>query len=73
MTGKERLLATLAGERADRVPFVPNIWQWFHVNRDAGTLPADWADVPEPVAALRRLGADVMSNRDAALKYGSFC
>jgi hypothetical protein len=37
MTGKERLLATLAGERADRVPFVPNIWQWFHVHRDAGT------------------------------------
>jgi hypothetical protein len=67
MTGKERLLATLAGERADRVPFVPNIWQWFHVHRDAGTLPADWADVPEPVEALRRLGADVMSKFDGVV------
>jgi len=46
MTGRERILTALAGDRSDRVPFVPNIWQWFHVNRSAGGFPPSWPRRP---------------------------
>lgn len=61
MTGRERILATLAGEAPDRVPFVPNLWQWFYVNQERGTLPPALATAQNPLDALRLLGADVMS------------
>ena len=63
MTGKDRILATLAGNRADRVPFVPNIWQWYYVNEFKGTLPraASVKHCRNPIEALRALGADVFS------------
>lgn len=64
MTGRARILSTLRGESPDRVPFVPNLWQWFHVNRTRGTLPVELQDCPSPLSALRRLGADVMSKFD---------
>jgi hypothetical protein len=67
MTGKERILATLAGQPADRAPFAPNLWQWFHVNRGAGRLPAALAGAGDPVEALRRLGAEVLSKFDGAV------
>ena len=67
MTGKERILAALAGQPPDRVPFVPNVWQWFHVNRGASRLPAALADAGDPVEALRRLGADVLSKFDGVV------
>jgi hypothetical protein len=69
MTGKERILATLAGETPDRVPFAPNIWQWFHVNRSTGRLPAELAAVTDPVEALRFLEADVLSKFDGAVVH----
>ena len=55
MTGTERILATLAGERPDRVPFAPNIWQWFYVNRAAGRLSAELAGAAE---AMRRISEE---------------
>lgn len=61
MTGKDRILATLAGNRADRVPFVPNIWQWYYVNEFKGTLPQAARDCKHPIEALRILGADIFS------------
>ena len=64
LTGKERILTVLSGGTPDRVPFVPNIWQWFHVNQSRGTLPEELCDAATPVAALRRVGADVMSKFD---------
>ena len=67
MTGKERILATLAGQTPDRVPFAPNIWQWFYVNRGAGRLPAALAAAGDPLEALRLLGADVLSKFDGAV------
>ena len=67
MTGKERILATLAGEPPDRVPFVPNVWQWFHVNHGAQRLPAALADADDPVEALRCLGTDVLSKFDGVV------
>ena len=59
--GKERILATLAGEIADRIPFVPNIWQWFYVNQYNGTLPEEIRNTAHPVDALRWMGADIFS------------
>jgi hypothetical protein len=47
------------------VPFVPNIWQWFHVNHYNGTLPAALAGMTDPVQVLKVLGADVFSKFDA--------
>ena len=64
MTGRERILTTLEGGRPDRVPFVPNIWQWFHVNQARDTLPEILRGCRSPLAALRVIGADVMSKFD---------
>jgi len=64
MNGKERILCALSGERPDRVPFVPNLWQWFYVNQERHTLPEDLQQLPGPVEALRAMGADVMSKFD---------
>ena len=64
VTGKQRILDTLAGRRADRVPFVPNVWQWFYVNRRRKSLPEELASCREPLDVLRHLGADVLSKFD---------
>ncbi len=64
MTGKERILAALAGGKPDRVPFVPNIWQWFHVNQARGGLPEPLRGCTDPVEVLRLLEADVFSKFD---------
>ncbi|MEI7903771.1 MAG: hypothetical protein WCK89_26325, partial [bacterium] len=64
MTGKQRILMTLAGDKPDRVPFVPNLWQWFYVHQERGTLPLALAQAQNPVEALRAIGADVMSKFD---------
>lgn len=64
MNGKQRILQTLGGETPDRVAFVPNIWQWFHVNQRRGTLPAALAGLENPVDALRAMSADVLSKFD---------
>jgi hypothetical protein len=67
MTGKERILATLSGRAPDRVPFVPNIWQWYHVNQYNGTLPPALAGTANPIDALKVLGADIFSKFDGGL------
>jgi len=64
VTGKQRILETLAGHEADRVPFVPNVWQWFHVNRTRATLPEQLASCHDPLDVLRHLGADIFSKFD---------
>ena len=40
MTGKERMLAALRGEPADRIPWAPRLDLWFNAHQGAGTLPA---------------------------------
>jgi hypothetical protein len=64
MTGKERILLALGGGTPDRVPFVPNIWQWFDVNEIDGTLPPELQGVRSATEALKRLGADIFSKFD---------
>jgi len=71
MTGRERILRVLAGEQPDRVPFVPNLWQWFYVNQERGALPKALREVFSPVGVLRKLRAEVMSKFDGlALREG---
>ena len=65
MNGKQRLLAALAGEKPDRVPFAPNIWQWYHANDYNDTLPPEVHGLGSPVAVLRDLGADIFSKFDS--------
>ncbi|NOZ50036.1 MAG: hypothetical protein GXP37_08335 [Chloroflexi bacterium] len=67
MNGKQRILATLAGEKPDRVPFVPNIWQWFYVNQYNDTLPDVISDAQSPVEVLRGMGADIFSKFDGEI------
>ena len=64
MTGKERILTVLAGAVPDRVPFVPNVWQWFYANQAGKTLPAELTPCRSPVEMLRVIGADVLSKFD---------
>jgi hypothetical protein len=58
-TGKQRLLAILARQPHDRVPFMPNIWQWFYHHQYAGTLPPQLQGCKSYIDALRLLGADL--------------
>lgn len=72
MLGKERILATLAGEKADRVPFTPNFWMWYYANEFKGTLSPQISDCKHPVEILRRMGADILlrfENKVHAIEY----
>jgi len=40
MTDQERILATLRGEPADRLPWAPRLDLWFKAQQRAGTLPS---------------------------------
>ena len=64
MTGKERILATFRGEPADRVPFAPNLYQWFYYHLVNNTLPPELADAKHPFDALRCLDADILARWD---------
>ena len=59
MLGKQRLLATLSRQPHDRVPFMPNIWQWFYHHQYAGTLPSELRGCASYIDALRLLEADI--------------
>lgn len=39
MTHRERLLAVMAGESPDRIPWVPRMLLWYNAHKKAGTLP----------------------------------
>lgn len=72
MTGKDRIHITLAGEQPDRVPFVPNIMQWFHVNDFNGTLPNAVKHCKHPVEVLKTIGADVFSKFEGKIQVPVF-
>jgi len=71
MTGKERILATLQRKQHDRVPFIPNIWQWFYHHKYQGTLHPDLRGCETYIDALRVLGADII-HKLAGLETYSF-
>ncbi len=63
MTGRERLLAVVNGEIPDRVPFSPNIGQWFTAHKARGTLPTDLSGCENEVDAMKKMGCDIFSRR----------
>ncbi len=65
MTGRERILAALYGERPDRVPFTPNIYYWFYNHLTRGTLPEEISTAKHPFDVLRYLGADILARWDS--------
>ncbi|HUT18470.1 MAG TPA: uroporphyrinogen decarboxylase family protein [Anaerolineae bacterium] len=42
MTDRERLLAIMAGERPDRIPWIPRLTIWYAAHAQRGTLPAKY-------------------------------
>ena len=64
MTGRERILAAFRGEPVDRVPFAPNICQWFYYHLINHSLPAEVAGAEHPFDILRHLGADILARWD---------
>ncbi|MGQ9575148.1 MAG: uroporphyrinogen decarboxylase family protein [Thermoguttaceae bacterium] len=42
MTNRQRILAILAGEPPDRIPWIPRLGIWYEANRRAGTLPPEY-------------------------------
>lgn len=44
MNDRERLLAILAGEMPDRIPWIPRLLLWYNARRLSGTLPPEWED-----------------------------
>ncbi|MEM1544804.1 MAG: uroporphyrinogen decarboxylase family protein [Candidatus Bathyarchaeia archaeon] len=63
MTGRERVMAVLRGELPDRVPFSPNIGQWFDFHRHNGTLPEELQNCKDELDAMLALGCDIFSRR----------
>ena len=54
MTNRERILAILAGDAPDRVPWIPRIGIWYEAHKRAGTLPEEYRG-----RALREVERDV--------------
>lgn len=61
MTSKQRLLSVLRGETPDRIPFAPNIWQWFEYQKLHGLLPLELKNCQSQLEVLRLLGVDIFS------------
>ncbi len=72
ITSRDRILSALAGDKTDRLPFVPNIWQWFYVNQYNQTLPSVLRACQDPVDVLRIMGADIFSKFDGIVDRVSY-
>jgi len=69
MTIKERILATLAGQPTDVLPFVPRLEIWYNANKQAGTLPFKYRN-----ATLRELVDDCEFGYHAIIPdFRDFC
>lgn len=64
MTGRDRILAAMRGDRSDTVPFTPNLYQWFYYHRARKSLPPELTGAQHPFEALRCLGADILARWD---------
>ena len=61
MTSRERLLAVLQGQIPDRIPFAPNIWQWFEYHKLHDQLPVELRQCRHQLDAMKVLGVDIFS------------
>lgn len=60
MTNRERILAVLAGQMPDRIPWIPRLRIWYEAHRRAGTLPPEYRH-----ASLREVERDVFGGTAA--------
>ncbi len=63
MNSKERVQAVLEGGVPDRVPFAPNIGQWFSYHKHSGTLPPELEGCEDELDAMLRMETDIFSRR----------
>ena len=42
VTNRERILAIMAGENPDRIPWIPRLQIWYDAHVLQGTLPAEY-------------------------------
>lgn len=61
MTSQQRLLDLLAGNIPDRVPFSPNLWQWFEYQKLHRLLPPELKACESHGDVLRILGVDIFA------------
>jgi len=61
MNSRQRILTVLEGGIPDRVPFAPNIWQWFEYQKLHGLLPPELADCTTQLQVMKILGVDIFS------------
>lgn len=56
-------MAVLKRQLPDRVPFSPNIGQWFEFHKCNGTLPEELQNCQDELDAMLALGCDIFSRR----------
>ena len=61
MNSRERILSVLQGEIPDRVPFSPNIWQWYEYQKLHGLLPAELESCRNQLDVQKLMGVDIFS------------
>jgi hypothetical protein len=61
MNSRERILSVLRGEVPDRVPFSPNIWQWYEYQKLHDLLPEELASCSSQLEVQQFLGVDIFS------------
>lgn len=72
MTGQERILCAMRGETPDRIPWAPNLNQWFYGNKFNNTLPDDLDGCTTPTEAIQWLGGEVLTRWDGQIKGRGF-
>ena len=72
MTGQERILCAMRGETPDRIPWAPNLNQWFYGNKFNNTLPNDLDGCTTPTEAIQWLGGEVLTRWDGQIKGRGF-
>lgn len=68
MTGRERIIEVLKGNLPDRVPFSPNIGQWFEYHNKHGSLPEALIDCRDETEVMIKMGCDVFGRLGLAHK-----
>jgi len=61
MNSRQRIMTVLQGGIPDRVPFAPNIWQWFEYQKLHSLLPPELAGCKTQLEVMKILGVDIFS------------
>lgn len=61
MNSRERILKVLEGDIPDKVPFSPNIWQWYEYQKLHNLLPRELEHCKNQLDVQKYLGVDIFS------------